>query len=120
MNYLKSTLHPKIDHKCDYEENRFKVCAPCRRKIIFGNKKSNYFRISERYEKLIKMHINANFNSFDIKFPRSICCTCRLTLCDYEKNDFKRPLPTMPNYEDISLPKEIIDLAVPHVIVTYA
>lgn len=82
MNNLKRNLviHSKIDRKYDHEENRIKVYAPYGRKIIFGNKKLNNFLISKRYENLIKIHISENFNISDTKFPKSICCTCRLTL----------------------------------------
>lgn len=99
-----SVLKKNMDHKCDHEENRMKVCAPCGRKIIFGGKRSQDFLISKSHEELIRKYINTNFDTSDSKFPLSICSTCRRALADREKNICKRPLQTMPKYEEIILP----------------
>lgn len=96
---------PNLDHKCDHEENRKKVCAPCGKKIVFGKKKSDFYHITDKYANLIKIFINKDFSTADPRFPLSICGTCRNTLLEHEKNDFKRPLQSMPNYKDIMLPK---------------
>lgn len=61
--------------------------------------------ITEKYVDLIKKFLNEKFDLHNSKFPLSICVSCRLSLDDYEKGDFKRPVPVMPNYLDIQLPK---------------
>ena len=53
------------------------------------------------------MFTNEDFKISDPKFPLSICNTCRLTLVEHGKNNRKRPLLTMSNYEDMILPKQI-------------
>ncbi|CAH1107748.1 unnamed protein product [Psylliodes chrysocephalus] len=93
------------DHKCPHDENRKKVCAPCGKKITCGTKKLEYFLINERHLNLVKKFVNPDYNLCDSKFPVSICDTCRRTLNDYDKNNSTRPLPKMPNYEDLLLPK---------------
>ena len=35
-----------------------------------------------------------------------MCSSCRLTINEYGNQIFKRPRPTMPNYEDLNLAKE--------------
>lgn len=99
-----SISHPK--YKCNHEENRKKICALCGKKIIFQSKPDHHFLLSEKHTDLIKKHINDQFDISNEKFPKSVCSTCRLTLNEYEKGIFKRPLPTMPNYEDLNLAKE--------------
>ena len=94
----------KKSHKCSHEENRGKVCAPCVKKIAFGNIKQEKFFINTKVEDLIGKYINKNFNIAEKNFPTSICRTCYLTLL--EKGDFKRSLQTIPNYEDLKLPKD--------------
>ena len=37
------------------------------------------------------------------KFPLIVCTTWRLTLKEHEKGDKKRPLPNMPDYENMQL-----------------
>lgn len=91
--------------RCTHEENRKKVCASCGTKISFGNKTFEHFRITKKNENLIKTLLNPDFNLNDSKFPLSICVTCCITLSEHEKENFKRPLPTMPNYADMHLPK---------------
>lgn len=93
-----------MPHKLSHEENRTKVCAPCGKKIFFGDKKPTFFHISENHAKLIRKFINEQFDISNPKFPFSICGTCRVTLSEHDK--CTRPKPTMPNYEDIQLPKE--------------
>ena len=100
------SLHPHLDHKCDHEENRMKICAPCGRKIVFQNKPSNHFLLNENHAALVKKYISDQFDVSNEKFPKSICISCRLTINELEKHgSSKRPLPTMPNYEDIKLSK---------------
>ena len=91
--------------KCTHEENRSKVCAACGKKISLGTKKIDYFRINEQHIELIKLYLCENFDITKSKFPLSICDTCRRSLNDRKKNVSKRPLPVMPNYQDIILPK---------------
>lgn len=93
------------DHKCSHDENRKKVCAPCGKKITCGKKKLEYFLISERHLNLIKKYSNPDYNLCNSNFPVSICDSCRRTLNSYDNNDTTRPLPKMPNYEDVLLPK---------------
>ena len=100
------------NHRCDHEENRRKVCAPCGRKINPGTKKLDYFCISEKHEKLIKEFINNNFDLSNPRFPSSVCTNCRKILQEHDRNDEehehkinKRLFKNMPNYEDIILPK---------------
>lgn len=95
-----------LDHKCIHEENRFKLCAPCGQKIVFGSKKPNTFFISNKVEGLVKRFINKNFDINNAKFPKSICVTCRLTLNERDKGIVKRPLPPMPSYTDFNVSKE--------------
>ena len=90
--------------KCSHEQNREKVCAPCGKNISFGKNTKERFGINETYESLIKKYLNEDFTLNDSKFPVSICTTCRLTLCDQEKQIFKRPLQIMPRYKEMTLP----------------
>lgn len=95
-----------MSHKFSHEENRIKVCATCGNKIIFGDKKPKYFHITENQINLIRKFVNEQFDIFNTKFPLSLCGTCRITLSEHENGKCTRPKPTMPNYEDIQLPKE--------------
>ncbi|XP_036327786.1 uncharacterized protein LOC118747296 [Rhagoletis pomonella] len=97
---MSSISHPQ--HKCNHEENRFKVCAPCGRKIKFGSSKPSEFNITGKLECLIKKYVSENFRLTNSKFPLGICGTCRRVLCDRDKDipNATRPLPNMPNYED--------------------
>ena len=81
-----------------HEENRKKVCASCGNKLIFRNKNSDNFLISNKTKDLIKKYLNENFSLAEEKYPISICVTCRLNLFEHEKGINKRPLPIMPNY----------------------
>lgn len=94
------------DHKCSHEENRIKVCAPCGRKIIRGSKPLVQYSINEKQNVLIKKFVNAQFDLQDLRYPQSICETCRKVLNEYEKGNTNRALPKMPNYNDILLPKQ--------------
>ena len=69
-------------------------------------KKSDFFRMTEKYKKLRKMLTNEDVKIFVPKFPLSDCNICLLTFVEHEKNNRKRPLTTMPNYEDMILPKQ--------------
>ena len=93
-------------NKCSHEENRKKVCAPCGKKIVFGKKNPNEFLINANSENLIKKFINSDFNINNSKFPLSICKTCHVTMLDYEKGVYKRPIQDFPNYVDLVLSKE--------------
>ena len=89
--------------KCSHQLNRKTVCATCGSKIVLGGQKYEYFNINSLYLSLIQKFINANFDLSSSNNPLSICTTCRLTLREYEKNICKRPLPCMPNYEEMQL-----------------
>lgn len=91
---------------CDHEENRYKVCAVCGRKIVFGSNPRLKFVISEKIEILIKNFSNNDFTLLDSRFPKGICFCCKVVL--YERNEGKttRNLPAMPNFLDIQLLKE--------------
>lgn len=65
-----------MSHKLSHEENRRKVCAPCGKKIVFGDKKPNFFQITENQAKLIRKFINKQFDISNPKFPFSICGSC--------------------------------------------
>lgn len=49
--------------------------------------------------------INEDDDLNNKKFPLSTCRTCYLTLLDASKNIFTRPLPDLPNYISLILPK---------------
>lgn len=96
--------------KCDHNENRKKVCATCGTKIIYRNKKPEYFEIDEYFENLIK-YFYPIFDKNNPVFPLSICSTCKIILNEHSPNQdeenkivSKRRLPTMPNFIDIVLP----------------
>ncbi|KAJ8683890.1 hypothetical protein QAD02_019682 [Eretmocerus hayati] len=86
--------------KCSHEENRAKVCGPCGKKIVLGKMRAAT-RISGAHETLIRKLISDDFNLLDSKFPLSICTTCRLTIIEHSQNRTSRPLPQMPNYQDM-------------------
>ena len=89
----------KQKYKLNHEENRSKVCAGCGEKIKFGKSKPCKFLITPRIEQLLKTFSNPKFNLNNLKFPTSICGTCRKILCEYEKNIKTRLLLPMPNFE---------------------
>lgn len=91
--------------KCSHVENRRKVCGPCGRKIVFGKTNPGKFLITSKIEGWIQTYINANYNIENEKYPLAICRTCYLTLYDVEKKIFKRPIPKMPDYASLVLPK---------------
>lgn len=95
-----------MSNKCEHDENRKKVCAPCGRKIIFGKRKLDWFIVSEKFATLIRKYINSNYDICDSKFPSGICTTCRLTLLEHENEINKRLLPKMPNYHEMILVKD--------------
>lgn len=92
------------DKKCNHENNRFKVCAGCGKKIVVGKKKIEYFAINCNLEQLLKKHLNPKFDISSPKFPLSICISCKLAVLEHEKEILKRKLPVMPNFDDIQLP----------------
>lgn len=94
----------------DHEENRKKVCAICGRKIVFGSKSANCFNIREVHERLIKKYVNCDFSISDSRFPCNICGTCRITLEEYGKDNFKRTLPAQSNFSDIQLKKKLTSI----------
>ena len=96
-------VHPST--KCSHEENRSKICGPCGKKLVIGKKNISNFRLTENREKLIKKLLKKKYDLNDSRFPTSICTTCRLTLSERERNNNRRPLQAMQNYEDIILPK---------------
>ena len=95
-----------LDHICDHEENRLKICATYDIKIVFGNRRRSEFSITENLADLIKKHVHEKFDVSNSKFPVSICSTCRKSIMEREKGSKTRPFPTMPNYEDVQLAKE--------------
>ncbi|CAH0558605.1 unnamed protein product [Brassicogethes aeneus] len=96
----------KPTDKCNHNENRRKVCGCCGSKIIFGNKPVSQFCITSKLESLIKVWINEDFDVKNEKCPNSICGSCRLTLLERDKNNFKRPLPCPFNFASVKLQKE--------------
>lgn len=50
--------------------------------------------------------MNENYSNLDDRFPVGICNTCRITLNEHEKEISIRPIPIMPNYENLVLRKE--------------
>lgn len=103
--YIFAVMSIIPNHKCSHSENRLKVCAPCGKKIICGSKNLSTFSINEKQEKLIKDLLNIGYDKSDSRFPLSIRGCCRLTLYEHEKKNFKRPLPIIPNYDVIVIPK---------------
>lgn len=96
----------KSKHMCDHEENRYKVCAVCGKKIIFGTNPRSKFVISENIEILIKNFSNNEFTLVDSRFPRGICLCCKVVLDERNQGKTTRYLPPMPNFLDIQLLKE--------------
>ncbi|KAJ8683951.1 hypothetical protein QAD02_019743 [Eretmocerus hayati] len=101
--------------RSDHSENRYKVCAPCGRKISFGEQMSK-FKITEEIETLINKYVSKKFCSLDERFSASICTSCQHALQGRERGNSKRILLSMPNYEAINLrrdtrsnPNEICD-----------
>ena len=88
-----------------HEENRLKVCAPCGKKIILNGKKINFFQITSTREARIQNYVNSNYSKVGSKFPLSICNSCRIIFIEYEKDNRRRPVPIMPNYNDMQLSK---------------
>lgn len=94
-----------LREKCSHDDNRRKVCAPCGRKIVFGqNAPSRYF-IDDAIEALIVEFVNEDYDINNEKFPTGICRTCCQTLKEAKKKIFQRPMPKMPLYQEIILPK---------------
>lgn len=91
--------------RCDHDDNRKKVCALCGRKIIFGAKKIEYFRITDNLEKLIQELICSDFSITNPKYPQSVCCNCKKILNERDKNNCHRSFKSMPNFNDIVLQK---------------
>lgn len=87
-----SSSDPTI-RKCDHEKNRENACTPCGQKIVCGNKKISFFRISTKLEGLIVKFVDKKFSTCDPTYPVSICNTCRNTLNEHNKKKTQRPLP---------------------------
>jgi hypothetical protein len=101
-----STTAPVQRRQCSHAENKRKVCAPCGQKIGIGaSDKLKKFEIIPEMVTLIKLHVNSEFNVQDPKYPLSACSTCRLTLNEKKRIGTQRPMPVMPNYRDLALPK---------------
>lgn len=94
-----------INHRCDHDENRRKICALCGRKINRGSKSLEFFRITADHELAIKKFLNKSFNLQDPRYPTGVCVTCRLILQEHKKNESTHPFKSMPNWEDIILQK---------------
>ena len=73
-------------HARSHSENRSLVC------IICFNKGKNVISISEEVHRLINNHAIYGYSLDDERLPSGICGTCRLTLMEYDKGIFKRPL----------------------------
>lgn len=93
--------HP--ENKCDHERNRKKLCAPCGKKIVFGQNSEDRYLITRSIEKLIAKYINKHFSIDDLRYPLSICTDCRIKLTKRESDSNVR-LKSMPKYETILLP----------------
>ncbi|CAH1106006.1 unnamed protein product [Psylliodes chrysocephalus] len=93
-----------INHRCDHNESRRKICALCGRKINRGSKSLEFFRITD-HELAIKKFLNKSFNLQDPRYPTGVCVTCRLILQEHKKNESTHPFKSMPNWEDIILQK---------------
>lgn len=105
LTKIVNTSKMSLREKCSHDDNRRKVCAPCGKKIIFGqNRPSRYF-IDDDIEKLIVKHVYKAYDINNDKFPIGICRTCCQTLKEANNKIFKRPMPQMPLYEEIILPK---------------
>lgn len=82
---------------------------PLAEKKFFQNRPPKYFKLGADQILIIKKYINNNFDSSNEKYPLAICYTCKLTLTELKnkgENIVKRPLPCMPNYEDVVLTKQ--------------
>jgi hypothetical protein len=106
INKQFSTTAPVQRRQCSHEENKRKVCALCGQKVGTGaSDKLKKFEINPEIGTLIKLHVNSEFNVQDPKFPLSACGTCRLTLNEERRIGTRRPMPVMPNYRVLVLPK---------------
>ena len=94
------------NHKLDHESNRGKVCAPCGRKLVCNKSKPSRFKVNSKQAEMIKSLLNPDFNLTDGIYPLGICGSCRIALTNNSNGNRTRPLPIMPNYKDIILPKE--------------
>lgn len=93
---------------CSHYQNRKNVCAACGKKIVVcGSKSLSAYLITEIQAGLIKTFLCQEFDSNNDNYPLSICVTCRLTLYDHEDGKTSRRLPSMRNYGDLILLKEI-------------
>lgn len=92
--------------RCDHEDNRYKVCAICTKKIVFGSNPRSKFKISGDMESLIKKFSDKDFDLLDSRFPKSICLSCKVRMYEINQGKTSRSIPLMPNYLDIQLLKE--------------
>ena len=95
--------HPSLIF--DHSFNREKIYTGCGRKIVF-RKKVSFNKLSENIVGLLKRVSNSDFDPLDSRYPIGICISCKNALLEWSKGDLKRPLPHMPNYQDIVLVKE--------------
>lgn len=96
-------METKPQIRCNHESNRYKVCAICAKKIVFGTNPLSKFIISEHMEGLIRKFSNKDFTLLDQRFPKVLCLSCRVTIYDRNKGKTLRVMPAMPNYLDIQL-----------------
>ena len=90
--------------KADHEVNRYKVCAPCGKKIWSLDRRI----LNTSQIDLIKKYLTDDFDIQNSVFPRAICNGCRLKFLVVERDEAQaKILPTMPNYSDLVLPRPL-------------
>ena len=71
----------RFQRAATHEENRAKVCAPCGRKIMDKDKR----KLNNLQIKIIKDHIDCDFNIENSVFPVGICQGCRTLFLSFPK-----------------------------------
>lgn len=67
-----------------HNENRAAICALC------FNRTKEMRKMSLKQEETIKIHFIKQYSVNEVDYPISLCSTCRLTVEEYAKGNFKR------------------------------
>ena len=89
-------VHTKF--AADHATNRFKICAPCGRKI------NGLRKINDIQSCIIIENLCPDFSLFDERFPVCICDACRRDLSNIAKKK-KASLKAFPEYTKLVVPK---------------
>ena len=91
--------HPST--KADHEDSRKKICYMC------GKRSKEIRQLTSSNNEPVKQYVNELFDINDPHFPTGICNTCRIFLNQRAKGESSNPLPVMPNYESITLIRDL-------------